>query len=84
MTAFTALDDLVASTYNLASWLSGEENRMTAWDNIAERYGTSLLGGGIAGAMAAPGIYESAMKIRNMKRPQAFETIVYMINEGKE
>jgi len=57
MTSFTALDDIIASVYNLGAWLSGEDNRMSAWENISGRYGSSLLGGAIAGAMSAKRIY---------------------------
>ena len=84
MVSFSVLDDLIASVYNLASWVSGEKNRMSAWENIGGRYGTALLGGGIAGAITARKTYQNAMKIRNMTRPEAFSLIVHMINEGKE
>jgi hypothetical protein len=84
MVSFSVLDDLIASTYNLASWISGNDNRMNAWDNVLERYGTSLIGGGIAGGMTARKTYQNAMRIRNMERPEAFATIIHMINEGKD
>lgn len=83
MTSFTALDDIIASVYNLGAWLSGEDNRMSAWENISGRYGSSLLGGAIAGAMSAKRIYQAAQNIRNMQSPQALEIIAHMINEGK-
>jgi hypothetical protein len=59
MSAFTALDDVIASIYNLGAWISGEENRMSAWENIAGRYGSALLGGAIAGAISAPDVYHA-------------------------
>lgn len=82
MTSFTALDDVIASIYNLGAWLSGNPNRMTAWD--LGRYGSSLLGGAIAGAIGAPEIYRNAQRIKAMDQPRAFELIAHMINEGKE
>ena len=84
MTAFTALDDVIASVYNLASWISGNDDRMMAWHDIEGRYGSALLGGAIAGAMNARDIYRNAQAIRNMDQPKALDLIIYMINEGKE
>jgi len=60
MASFTALDDVIASIYNLGAWISGEKNRMSAWENIPGRYGSALLGGAIAGGMAAPDIYQAS------------------------
>lgn len=84
MSAFTALDDLIASTYNLASWISGNDNRMMAWNDIVGRYGSAMIGGAIAGAMGARDIYRNAQAVRNINTQKAFELLVYMINEGKE
>lgn len=83
MASFTMLDDVIASIYNLGAWLSGDSNRMQAWDNIANRYGSALLGGAIAGAISAPEIYRAKQNIDNMTKHQAYELLAYMINENK-
>ena len=83
MMSFTMLDDVIASIYNLGSYISGSDHRMSAWEDIAGRYGTALIGGAIAGAIGADEIYKSAKAIREMNNEQAFQTIIYMINEGK-
>jgi hypothetical protein len=58
MASFTALDDVIASIYNLSQYISGSDHRMNAWNDIAGRYGSALLGGAIAGAIGAGGIYK--------------------------
>ena len=83
MASFTMLDDVIASVYNLGAWLSGDNTRMSAWDNIANRYGSALLGGAIAGAISAPEIYKAKQNIDNMTTHQAYELLAYMINENK-
>ena len=83
MTTFTALDDVIASVYNLSQYISGSEHRMSAWDDILGRYGSSLIGGAIAGAIGAKDIYKSAKALREMTNESAFHTIIYMINEDK-
>ena len=83
MTTFTALDDVIASVYNLSQYVSGSDHRMSAWDDILGRYGSSLIGGAVAGAIGAKDIYKSAKALREMTNESAFHTIIYMINEDK-
>jgi hypothetical protein len=83
MTTFTALDDVIASIYNLSQYVSGSDHRMSAWDDILGRYGSSLIGGAVAGAIGAKDIYKSAKALREMTNESAFHTIIYMINEDK-
>lgn len=83
MASFTALDDVIASIYNLSQYISGSDHRMNAWNDIAGRYGSALLGGAIAGAIGAGGIYKQAKALREMSDEAAFHTILYTINEDK-
>lgn len=83
MTAFSVLDDIIAQTYNLASWLGGSDHRMQAWENMGERYLTSFLGGALAGVMSAKELYNTASALHNLSPEQAFEKLVHIVYTGK-
>ena len=83
MTSFSVLDDIIAQTYNLAQWLGGNEHRMSAWENIGERYLTSFLGGAFAGVMSAKELYKASSALHNLSPEQAFEKLVSIVYTGK-
>lgn len=84
MTAFQVLDDVIASVYNVGSWLSGNDNRMSAWDNVLERYANSFLGGAFAGILSAPDLIKASKGIYNMDSEKAMNYLVNMVSEGKQ
>ena len=77
------LDDVIASVYNVGSWLSGNDNRMSAWDNVLERYANSFLGGAFAGVLSAPDLIKASKGIYNMDSEKAMNYLVNMVSEGK-
>jgi len=83
MVSFSALDDIIAETYNIAQWLSGSNHRMSAFENVGARYLTSFLGGAMAGVMSAKDIYRAATNLHNLSPDQAFEKLVAIVADGK-
>ena len=78
------LADFSKSCFNVTQWLQGDDTRLSAWDNIPERYGMSLFGGAIGGAINAPFIdYKPLKDYQNMSYNSAIQNIIYDIKNGK-
>lgn len=84
MTAFSVLDDVIAETYNIAQWMRGSDHRMSAFENIGERYLTSFLGGALAGVMSAKELYNASKAMHSLNPDQAFEKMVSLVANGKK
>ena len=83
MVSFSVLDDIIAQTYNTAQWLRGNNHRMSAWENMGERYLTSFLGGAMAGVMSAKELYKTANTLHSLSPEQAFERLVSIVAMNK-
>lgn len=80
------LADLSKSIFNVTRWLRGEDAlEMGQWDNMADRYAMSAIGGFIGGGLnSAATDFATAKNLQNMNRTQALQELLYMINNGKE
>lgn len=79
------LADVSKSAFNVVNWLRGDETRISgAWENIADRYGMSLLGGFIGGGISSASTdFRQAKSLASMTNDTAIQEIVYMINNDK-
>lgn len=77
------LADFSKSCFNTVQWLKGTDKRMTAWENMGDRYLMSLLGGAVGGGLTAAG---TNFKLNNtsMSSEQAMQELIYMLREGKK
>ena len=80
------LVDLTKTLGNVILDLSGSEHRMTAWDNMFDRYTMSFVGGALGG-----GLFSLTKDLRNaysmlsdMSRTSAQQEIVSYLREGKK
>lgn len=80
------LVDLSKQMYNIAADIFGSENKLTAWDNMFDRYSMSFVGGVIGG-----GLFSMTKDLRNaysalqdMQRTTAQQEIVAYLREGKK
>lgn len=80
------LVDLTKTLGNVILDLSGSEHRMTAWDNMFDRYTMSFVGGALGG-----GLFSLTKDLRNaysmlsdMSRTAAQQEIVSYLREGKK
>lgn len=79
------LADFARSCYNAAAWLQDKDTKMNAWDNLADRYVMSLLGGFVGGGINAPFVgYKSVKSANNITSKQAWQELVYQIRNGNE
>lgn len=78
------LYDFAKSVSNLGSWLAGSDTRLTAWEDMTNRYGLSFVGGGIGGGIfqTLPDLRE-ARRLRDMKSTDAYQQLVYMARNGQ-
>lgn len=78
------LYDLAKSVSNLGSWLSGSDTRLTAWDDMTNRYGLSFVGGVIGGGVFdIASDVKSARNMKDLKYNDAYQQLVYMARNGK-
>lgn len=80
------LVDLTKQIYNIGLDLFGSDNRLTAWDNMFDRYTMSFVGGAIGG-----GLFSMTKDLRNaysalqdMQRTTAQQELVAYLREGKK
>lgn len=80
------LVDVSKSIFNAGLSLAGGDNRLTAWDNVFDRYSMSFVGGTIGG-----GLFSMTKDLRNaysalqdMQRTTAQQEIVSYLREGKK
>lgn len=79
------LADFARSCYNAVAWLQDKDTKMNAWDNLADRYVMSLLGGFVGGGINAPFVgYKSVKSANNITSKQAWQELVYQIRNGNE
>ncbi|MBR2248167.1 MAG: hypothetical protein IJ880_14295 [Bacilli bacterium] len=80
------LADFSKSVFNATRWLRGEDALdMGQWDNMADRYGMSALGGFFGGGLnSAATDFTTARNLNNMSRTQALQELIYMVNNGTE
>lgn len=78
------LRDLTTSTYNLYNWMSGSTSpKMSSFDNVADRYLMSFVGGALGGAMySSVDSFKYSKKIANMDYNTAVQKLIYMGRNG--
>lgn len=73
------LADFSKSCFNLVQQLQGDDVRMSAWDNMKDRYLMSFAGGIMGGGInAAASDYKVNRDLVNMNSQQALQQLVYM------
>lgn len=80
------LYDVSKSLFNVVSYLRGPEaTRLTAFDDITNRYALSFVGGALGGAVASvEQNYRDAKTTKPLKdKDAAFQELVHIVKEGK-
>ena len=73
------LADFSKSCFNLVQKLQGDDVRMSAWENMGNRYAMSFAGGILGGGInAAASDYKANHDLLNMNSQQALQQIIYM------
>lgn len=84
-TAEELLYDFSKTIFNAAAYLSGSDTQLTAFNNVAERYGLSFVGGMLGGTIGAvQNDFQVARKLGNMDKDQAFQQLVHIVNENED
>lgn len=79
------LYDFSKTIFNAAAYLSGSDTQLTAFNNVAERYGLSFVGGMLGGTIGAvQNDFQVARKLGNMDKDQAFQQLVHLVNENED
>jgi hypothetical protein len=79
------LYDFSKTLFNAAAYLSGSDTQLSAFNNVAERYGLSFVGGMLGGTIGAvQNDFQVARKLGSMDKDQAFQQLVHIVNEGEE
>lgn len=77
--------DVAKSLANVAYYISGKDTKLTAFDNVIDRYGLSFVGGALGGGLM--GVQNDFRNIRKNKienQEQAFQYITNLVREGKD
>lgn len=78
------LADFSKSCFNLVQQLQGDDVRMSAWQDMGNRYAMSFAGGILGGGInAAASDYKVNKDILNMNSQQAMQQLVYMTRNGE-
>lgn len=77
------LADFSKSCFNTVQWLKGSDKRMSAWDNMADRYLMSLVGGAVGGGLTAAGT-NFKISTQAMSSEQAMQEMIFMLRENKK
>lgn len=84
-TSEEVLYDLSKTIYNFIHQLNGNSQRLTAWDDIGNRYALSFVGGIIGGGLGqARTEFKNAAALTNMDQKEAFNELVQIVKEHKE
>lgn len=75
-TAEELLSDFSKSCFNAVQWLQGDDNRMSAWDNMLDRYSMSFIGGAVGGGLTAIGT-DFKENNKDVSYEQAIQELVY-------
>lgn len=78
--------DLSKSLFNAGAWMAGSDSRLEAWDNMADRYGMSFVGGLIGGGLGtglSRDTFKQFQSMKNMDKTQAFQELVHIVKEGQ-
>lgn len=88
------LADFSKACFNTVQWLSGDKTRLNAFgynyetgkfdtDELLDRYGMSLIGGAVGGALTNVGTsYKTFKGLNSMTSEQAIQELVYMHRNG--
>lgn len=80
------LYDFTKQLYNSYYWLTGDDLRYKAWDNMGERYSLSFVGGLMGGSLFSGTQTYNAFKnglYANMDNKSANEYLISLIRQGK-
>lgn len=84
-TSEEVLYDLSKTIYNFINQLNGDSHRLTAWDDIGNRYALSFVGGVIGGGLGqARSEFRNAASLTNMDQKEAFNELIEIVKEHKE
>lgn len=76
--------DIIKQTANLYNYITNDNTRFDAWENIGARYGMSFLGGVAGGGLfSATNTYQQFNDIKSMDSKSAQEHLVYLLKEGR-
>lgn len=78
--------DFSKSLFNVGAWMAGSDSRLEAWDNMADRYGMSFVGGLIGGGLGtglSKDTFKQFQSMKNMDKTQAFQELVHIVKEGQ-
>lgn len=77
------LADFSKSCYNAVQYLQGDEGRMSAWDNMFDRYAMSFLGGAVGGGLTALGT-DFKLNRQDITPEAARQQLVYDLRNNKK
>ena len=76
--------DVAKGLFNASTYITGSDAEFTAFDNIADRYGMSFVGGMLGGTIAsAQTDFKTLRSMKELDKDQAFQAFVHDIKEGK-
>ena len=79
------LYDLSKTVYNFIHQLNGDSHRLTAWDDVGNRYALSFVGGVIGGGLGqARSEFRNAAALTDMSQKEAFNELIEIVKEHKE
>ena len=76
------LADFSKACFNITQWLQGDDTRMSAFENIADRYGMSFLGGMVGGGINTPFKYYKSLS-NDLTYNQAVQKLIYKVRNGE-
>lgn len=79
------LYDAAKSIFNVIGYLRNDETKLSAFDDIVNRYGLSFVGGALGGALASIDTdFRNAKQIKQLDNEEAaFQELVHIVKEGK-
>ena len=79
------LYDLSKALFNLGSYLRDSDTKITAFDDVLNRYALSFVGGAMGGGlMSLKSDYKQAKQTKNLTADQAYQMTVHYIDQGQE
>ena len=78
------LYDVSKSLFNLIGYVRGDSTRLSAFNDVANRYGLSFVGGALGGTIGSLQTdFQQAKQQRLWTKDQAWQELVHLIKEGE-